>query len=82
MVFHQILKIGMMKTIVLKILILGGTNFLGPRLVEELKSRGHEVTLFTRGISNPSLFPDVEKLKGDENGDLKALEGRKWDAII
>ena len=71
-----------MKALVLKILILGGTNFLGPHLVEEIKSRGHEVTLFNRGIQNPSLFPDVEKLYGNRDRDLKALEGRKWDAIV
>jgi 2'-hydroxyisoflavone reductase len=71
-----------MKTIILKILILGGTNFLGPHLVEELQQQGHEVTLFNRGIQNPSLFPEAEKLQGDREGNLQALEGRKWDAII
>ena len=48
-----------MKTIILKVLILGGTSFLGPPLVEELQQQGHEVTLFNRGIQNPSLFPEV-----------------------
>src|ERR1700722_1401667 len=66
----------------LKILILGGTHFLGPHLVEETQSRGHEVTLFNRGTSNPSLFPEVEQLQGDRDGNLKALEGRQWDAVI
>jgi 2'-hydroxyisoflavone reductase len=71
-----------MKMIVLKILILGGTGFLGPHLVEELQEHGHEVTLFNRGTQNPSLFPMVEKLQGNRDGDLQALEGRQWDAVI
>lgn len=70
-----------MKAALLKILILGGTNFLGPHLVEEIKTRGHEVTLFHRGI-HPSPFPDIEMLHGDRDGDLSALVGRRWDAII
>ncbi|MBZ4420333.1 NAD-dependent epimerase/dehydratase family protein [Myxococcus sp. RHSTA-1-4] len=68
------------------ILILGGTSFLGPALVEFARSRGHTLTLFNRGKTNPGLFPDVEKLQGnrDPNKDngLKALEGRKWDAVV
>ena len=68
------------------ILILGGTAFLGPALVEFARSRGHTLTLFNRGKTNPNLFPDVEKLQGnrDPNKDngLKALEGRKWDAVV
>ena len=49
-----------MKAAVLKILILGGTNFLGPHLVEELEQRGHEITLFNRGTQDMSRFPQVE----------------------
>ncbi len=68
------------------ILVLGGTKFLGPALVELARSRGHTVTLFNRGRTNPGLFPDVEKLQGDRDpgkGEgLKALEGRKWDAVV
>ena len=45
-------------------------------------ARGHEVTLFNRGQTNPELFPEVEKLRGDRDGDLSALEGREWDAVI
>lgn len=71
-----------MKTMLLKILILGGTSFLGPHLVEELQEHGHEVTLFNRGIHNTSLFPMIEKLQGNRDGDLQALEGRQWDAVI
>ncbi|MCY1054235.1 NAD-dependent epimerase/dehydratase family protein [Nannocystis sp. SCPEA4] len=65
-----------------KILILGGTAFLGPQLVEAAQRRGHTVTLFNRGKTRPELFPNVEKLRGDRDGDLKALEGRTWDTVI
>lgn len=65
-----------------KILILGGTGFLGPALVEVAQQKGHTLTLFNRGKTRPGLFPDVEKLLGDRDGNLKALEGRKWDAVI
>jgi 2'-hydroxyisoflavone reductase len=66
----------------MKILILGGTVFLGRHLVEAAQARGHEVTLFNRGEHNPELFPDLEKLRGDRKGDLSALAGRQWDAVI
>lgn len=70
----------------LRILILGGTRFLGPALVQVAQARGHTLTLFNRGKSNPGLFPDVEKLQGDRDPNkgegLKALEGREWDAVI
>jgi len=65
-----------------KILILGGTGFLGPALVEVAKQRGHTVTLFNRGKTRPTLFPDLEKLHGDRDGHLEALAGRTWDAVI
>lgn len=66
----------------MKILILGGTRFLGRFLTETALKKGHDVTLFNRGKENPGLFPEVEKLIGDRNGNLKALEGRTWDAVI
>ena len=66
----------------MKLLILGGTVFLGRHLVEAAQQRGHEITLFNRGQHNPELFPDVEKLRGDRNDDLSALRGRRWDAVI
>lgn len=71
----------------LKLLILGGTAFLGPELVAAAQARGHTLTLFNRGKTRPNLFPDLEKLQGDRDpkkGDgLKALEGdRRWDAVI
>lgn len=65
-----------------RILILGGTMFLGPELVEAARARGHTLTLFNRGKTNPQLFPDVEKLHGDRKSDLTALRGRTWDAVI
>jgi 2'-hydroxyisoflavone reductase len=70
-----------MKMRVLKILILGGTNFLGPHLVEQLQEHGHEVTLFNRGTQN-LFFSNVEVLHGDRDGNLAALKDRWWDAII
>lgn len=66
----------------MKILILGGTAFLGPQIVDAARARGHVLTLFNRGKTNPGLFPDIEKLHGDRDGDLKSLEGRKWDAVV
>src|ERR1051325_6256679 len=65
----------------MKILILGGTVFLGRHLVEAALARGHEVTLFNRG-NNPHLFPEVEKLRGDRDGGLDVLRGRRWDVVI
>jgi 2'-hydroxyisoflavone reductase len=65
-----------------KILVLGGTKFLGRAAVEAALARGHEVTLFNRGETNPELFPDAEKLHGDREHDLSALAGRSWDAVI
>ena len=66
----------------LKILILGGTGFIGPHQVEYALARGHEVTLFNRGRTNAHLFPEAEKLVGDRENDLTALEGRSWDVVV
>ena len=66
----------------LKILVLGGTGFIGPHTVQYAMDRGHEVTLFNRGQSNTELFPDLEKLVGDRNGDLESLRGRRWDVCF
>jgi 2'-hydroxyisoflavone reductase len=65
-----------------RLLILGGTVFFGRHLVDAALARGHEVTLFNRGQHNPEIYPEVEKLRGDRDGDLGALEGRRWDAVI
>ncbi len=69
-----------------KILVLGGTNFVGPAIVAEATTRGHEVTLFNRGITRPELFTDLEALRGTRRivgSDLRSLEGRRrWDTVI
>lgn len=70
-----------------KILLLGGTGFIGPWQVHNLLKQGHELTLFNRGRSEPGLFqelyPKIETLVGDRNGNLAALEGRRtWDVVI
>jgi len=66
----------------MKLLIIGGTIFLGRHLVEIARAHGHDVTLFNRGKHNPDLFPDVERIQGDRREDLSMLEGRHWDAVI
>lgn len=66
----------------LRVLILGGTGFIGPHFVEVLRARGHRLTLFNRGKRNPGLFPEVESLMGDRNGKLDALKNRDWDIVI
>jgi 2'-hydroxyisoflavone reductase len=66
----------------MRLLALGGTKFLGRAAVEVALARGHDVTLFNRGQTNPELFPQAEKLRGDRDGDLSALQGREWDAVI
>ncbi len=69
-----------------RILILGGTGFLGPATIEAAQARGHQVTMFNRGKTRPDLFPGVERLHGDRDprkGEgLKALETGAWDAVI
>ncbi len=66
----------------MEILILGGTIFLGRYLVETALERGHKITLFNRGQHNSELFPTVEKLPGNRDGNLEALKNRRWDAAI
>lgn len=67
----------------IRLLILGGTGFIGPWQVRYALERGHEVTIFNRGRSAPGMFPGVEELIGDrETGELDALRGRTWDAVI
>jgi len=65
-----------------KLLIIGGTRFVGRALVEDALAHGHEVTLFYRGKSNPDIFPDAEHLHGDRDSEMHKLDGRKWDACI
>ena len=66
----------------MKLLILGGTKFLGRHTVDAARAAGHDVTIFTRGQTNPDLFPEVEHLQGDRDGDLGALDGRRWDGVV
>ena len=64
------------------LLVLGGTRFVGRHLVRAALNYGHQVTLFNRGRSAPHLFGEVETLRGDRDGDLSALRGRSWDAVV
>ena len=66
----------------MRLLILGGTGFIGPHLVKHALSRGHAVTIFTRGRRDGDLPSGVTRLVGDRNGQLGALAGGKWDAVI
>ena len=66
----------------MKILVLGGTQFVGRHLTEAALARGHEVTLFHRGQHGAELFPDVERIHGDRDGGLEGLKGRTWDAVV
>ena len=66
----------------MRILIIGGTRFLGRHLVDSALGRGHEVTLFNRGKSNPGIFPQLETIVGDREKDIGRLNGQIWDAVI
>ena len=70
----------------LRILILGGTAFTGPHQIKYALARGHEVTIFNRGQTEPTVHPEVfdqvERLTGDRDDDLESLKGGEWDAVI
>src|SRR5919106_5508829 len=66
----------------MKILSIGGTRFFGRAFVEEAARRGHEVTVFHRGESEPVDFPDVEHVHGDRKAGVGILGGRSWDAVL
>lgn len=66
----------------MKLLVLGGTRFLGRHFTRLALEADHEVTLFNRGQTNPDLFPDAEHLVGDRTSDLSPLNGGTWDAVI
>ncbi len=66
----------------MRILVLGGTRFLGRAFVEAALAGGHELTLLTRGVSNPDLFPNVEHIRSDRDGGLEPLSGRSFDAVL
>lgn len=65
-----------------RLLVIGGTLFLGRALVEQALGRGHDVTLFHRGRTNPELFPEVERRLGDRATDLALLADGEWDAVV
>jgi nucleoside-diphosphate-sugar epimerase len=70
-----------------KILVLGGTQFVGPALVDALLVSGHAITLFNRGVTNPQLFPHIEKLRGFRSSDsadqdFSALAHRRFDVVV
>lgn len=66
----------------MKILIIGGTRFLGRHLVHSALARGHHVTLFNRGLTNPDLFPQVETILGDREKDFSEFLCHEWDSVI
>jgi nucleoside-diphosphate-sugar epimerase len=67
----------------LKLLVMGGTGFLGPHTVNAALAQGHQVTLFNRGKTNPGMFKQLESIKGDRNTeDINQLSGRYFDAVI
>ncbi|MEO5577268.1 MAG: NAD-dependent epimerase/dehydratase family protein, partial [Gaiellaceae bacterium] len=66
----------------MRILVLGGTKFLGRAFVEAASARGHELTLFNRGETNAGLFPELETLRGDRRVDLSPLAGRTFDVVV
>jgi 2'-hydroxyisoflavone reductase len=65
-----------------RLLLLGGPRFLGRALADAALAGGHELTFFNRGQTNTELYPEVERIVGDRSGDLGALAGREWDAVI
>jgi 2'-hydroxyisoflavone reductase len=66
----------------MRLLILGGTGFIGPHQVRYALGRGHRVTIFNRGRQKEAWPGPVEELLGDRDGNLEALEGRDWDVCI
>jgi 2'-hydroxyisoflavone reductase len=65
-----------------KLLIIGGTQFVGRHIAEAALALGDEVTLFHRGATNPDIFPKAEHLLGDRDGGLEPLAGRRWDVVV
>ena len=66
----------------MRLLLLGGPRFLGRAIADAALARGHELTFFNRGRTNPELHPGVERLVGDRSGELAPLRGRTWDAVV
>ena len=66
----------------MRILVIGGTSFVGRHFVAHALAAGHRITLFNRGLTGPNLFPEAEHLRGDRDGGLAPLEGRSWDVTV
>jgi 2'-hydroxyisoflavone reductase len=66
----------------LKILVLGGTRFIGLHMTALALERGHTLTFFNRGKTKTDRYPDIERIKGDRNGEIDGLKGRQWDVVI
>jgi 2'-hydroxyisoflavone reductase len=66
----------------LKILILGGTRFIGLHMTELALARGHTLTFFNRGKTHTDRYPGIERIKGDRNGEIGGLKDREWDVVI
>lgn len=66
----------------MRLLVLGGTKFLGRQVVQTALDCGHEVAMFNRGRTNPELFPQVRRLVGDRDGDLNTLRDGEWDGVV
>ncbi len=70
------------KNFIMKILVIGGRQFLGRHLVQSLLTQGHQITLFNRGKTNSFLFPDLEVIQGDRQKDFHLFKARSWDVVI
>jgi 2'-hydroxyisoflavone reductase len=66
----------------MRLLVLGGTGFVGRHLVAEAVARGHEVSTFSRGVTPTSFPPEVEQLQGDRDANLVMLAAGEWDAVV
>ena len=66
----------------MKLLVIGGTRFLGRHVVAAALARGDQVTIFHRGKTEPGLFPECERVLGEREHDLALLDGRTWDAVV
>ncbi len=66
----------------MRVLVAGGTKFVGRHLVDLLLADGHDVTLFNRGLTNPALFPGAARIAGDRADPPEALGGRDWDWVF
>ncbi len=66
----------------MKLLVIGGTSFIGRHLVEAAKANGHELVLFNRGKTNPGIFEGMRHIRGDRKADAHLLGNEEWDAVI